>query len=88
MNDARRLITGGLQKPVKLLWREGRWTTIRTSEEKDKMNIDRDADLKGPSVTQPTMSMCRKYRKGGFETFEGLESHRFRGQPKRSAVVF
>ena len=48
---------------------------------KDKMNSDRDTDLKGPSVTHPTMGVCRKDRKEGSETFKGLESHTFGGRP-------
>ena len=32
----------------------------RTNEGKYKMNGDRGAALKGPSVTQPIMSLCRK----------------------------
>ena len=34
----------------------------RTNEGKDKMNGDRGAALKGPTVTHPITSMCRKYR--------------------------
>ena len=34
----------------------------RTNEGKDKMNGDRGAALKGPTVTQPIMSMRRKDR--------------------------
>ena len=51
------------------------------------MNSDGDGNLKGPSVTPPIMSMCRKYKKEGSETSEKLESHMFGGEPKRLAVI-
>ena len=47
----------------------------------DKMNSDRDTDLKGPSVTHLIMGVRRKDRKESSETFEGLESHTFGGSP-------
>ena len=50
-----------------------------TGKVKDKMNSDRDVDLKGPSVTHPIMGVRRKDRKESSETFEGLESHTFGG---------
>ena len=34
----------------------------RTNKGKDKMNADRGAALKGPTVTQPITSMCRNDR--------------------------
>ena len=52
-----------------------------TNEGKDKMRVDKGATMKGPSVTQPIMSMRRKDRKEGSETFKGLESHTFGGRP-------
>ena len=52
------------------------------------MNSDGDGNLKGPSVTPPIMSMCRKdKKKEGSERSEKLESHMFGGEPKRPAVI-
>ena len=55
--------------------------TIKTNEGKDKMNGDKGAALKVQSVTQPIMSMRRRDRKEGSETFEGLEIHTCGGSP-------
>ena len=52
-----------------------------------EMNSDGDGNLKGPSVTPPIMSMCRKDKEEGSETSKKLESHMFGGEPKRPAVI-
>ena len=51
------------------------------------MDSDGDGNLKGPSVTPPIMSMCRKDKKEGSEMSEKLESHMFGGESKRPAVI-
>ena len=55
---------------------------------KDKIESNKGADLKGPSVTQPIMSLCRKDEKEGYETFEEPKSHTVWGEPKRSTILF
>ena len=54
-------------------------------KEKDKMNADRGAALKGLAVTQPITSMHRKDR--GIQSIGELKGQTFGGQPKRSEVV-
>ena len=48
------------------------------------MNSDGDGNLKGPSVTPPIMSMCRKDKQEGSETSEKLESHIFGGGAQKA----
>ena len=55
--------------------------TRKTNEGKDRMNRDRDLDLKGLSVTHLIMGVCRRDRKEGSEMFEGLESHTLWSSP-------
>ena len=54
-------------------------------KEKDKMNSDIGAALKGLAVTQPITSMHRKGRR--IRSVEELKGQTFGGQPKWSAVV-
>ena len=48
------------------------------------MNSDGDGNLKGPSVTPPIMSMCRKDKQEGSEMSEKLESHMFGGGAQKA----
>ena len=52
-----------------------------TCKVKDKIESNKGADLKGPLVTQPIMSLHRKDEKEGYETFEEPKSHTFGGNP-------
>ena len=55
---------------------------------KDKIESNKGADLKSPSVTQPIMSLRRKDEKEGYETFEEPKSHTFGGNPSGLLFLF
>ena len=55
---------------------------------KYKIESNKGVDLKGPSVTQPIMSLHRNYEKEGYETFEGPKSHTFGGNSSGLLVFF
>ena len=55
---------------------------------KDKIESNKGTDLKGPSVTQPIMSLRKKDEKEGYETFEEPKSHTFGGNPSGLLFLF
>ena len=54
---------------------------------KDKIESNKGTDLKGPSVTQLIMSLCRKNEKEGDETPEEPKSHTFGGNPSGLLIL-
>ena len=58
------------------------YSTKENGPKYGQMNSDGDGNLKGPSVTPPIMSMCRKDKKEVSETSEKLESHMLGGNQK------
>ena len=59
-----------------------------TGKVEDKIESNKGADLKIPSVTQRIMSTCRKDEKEGYETFEQPKGHTFGGSSNDLLLLF
>ena len=81
-----RLIAGASKRLFRLLRGEVRTETDRisrsTSQVEGKIKSNKGTDLKGLSVTQRILSVRRKDKKEGYETFEEPKGHTFGGHPK------
>ena len=59
----------------------------RENEGEDKMNRNKDVDLKGLSVTQRIMSAHIKDKNKDMKHFGGLKGHTFGGSPRGQLVL-